>query len=249
MSSISASRLLIDEGIEPVMQMVTRDRNRIAIQSDIFGAYALGIKNILCLTGDHQSFGNQPQSANVFDIDSIQLISIVKKMRDEGKILNEIEIQGNPKMFIGAVENPFADPFEYRPIRLAKKIKAGADFIQTQCIYDIKRFTKWMELVRNMGLDEKVFIIAGVTPLKSFEMAKYINDRVSGIKIPDEILERMRKTPKEKQKEEGIKICVETIEQIKNIKGIKGVHIMAIEWESIVGEIVKQAGLYPRPKD
>lgn len=246
MSSIATCALLAQMGLEPVMQMVTRDRNRIAIQSDVFGATALGIKNMLCLTGDHQIFGNQKEAANVFDIDSIQLVQCVKTMRDEGKLLGgEEEIEGEIKLFIGAAANPFADPFEFRVVRLAKKVKAGADFIQTQCIYDMKRFKEWMEMVRNRGLHEKVHILAGITPLKSGGMARYMDRNVAGISIPDTIVQRMVKAREPAQ--EGIKICVEQIEQLREIKGVHGLHLMAIEWEQMVPEIVRHAGLLPRP--
>jgi len=246
MSSIAASSLLIQRDLEPVMQMVTRDRNRIAIQSDIFGATALGIRNMLCLTGDHQSFGNQIDSKNVHDLDSIQLIDCVRTMRDEGTILGgEEEVEGQLRIFIGAAANPFGDPFEFRVIRLAKKIHAGVDFIQTQCIYDMNRFKEWMQMVRDQGLHEKVHIMAGVTPLKSAGMARYMNKNVSGITIPGELIDRMAKAPK--PAEEGIKICVEQIEELKEMEGIHGVHIMAIEWEHKMGQITEEAGLLPRP--
>lgn len=247
MSSIATGVILKDMGIEPIMQMVTRDRNRIAIQSDIFGAAALGIKNILCLTGDHQSFGNHPASKNVFDLDSVQLIQTVKMMRDEGKVLGGDEIVGVPKMFIGAAVNPFADPFEFQVIRLAKKIKAGVDFVQTQCIYNLDKFEKWMEMVRDQGLHEKVYILAGVTPLKSVGMAYYIQRNVAGMDVPESVIERLKGVPKEKCKEEGIKICIESIQRLREVKGIAGIHLMAIEWEEIVGEIVRSAGFFPRP--
>jgi methylenetetrahydrofolate reductase (NADPH) len=234
-------------GLEPVMQMVTRDRNRIAIQSDIFGATALGIKNMLCLSGDHQNFGNQKDATNVFDIDSIQLIQCVKTMRDEGKLLGgEEKIEGEIKLFIGAAANPFADPFEFRVVRLAKKARAGVDFIQTQCIYDMDRFKEWMRMVRDRGLHEKLHILAGVTPLKSGGMARYMAKNVAGIIIPDALIERMVKAKEPAQ--EGIKICVEQIEQLREIKGVHGVHLMAIEWEEKVSEITTAAGLLPRPK-
>jgi methylenetetrahydrofolate reductase (NADPH) len=206
MSSISACTHLIQMGIEPVMQMVTRDRNRIALQSDIMGAYSLGIQNMLCLSGDHQSFGSEPGAMNVFDIDSVHLINTVKTMRDEGKDMSGYELNGAPKMFIGAAENPFADPFEYRVIRLAKKVAAGADFIQTQCVYDIKRFKDWMVQAEDKGLTQKIHIMAGVTPLKSARMAKYMAAKVSGIIIPEAVIKRMEGTAKEKAAAEGIKI-------------------------------------------
>jgi methylenetetrahydrofolate reductase (NADPH) len=246
MSSIATCALLAQMGLEPVMQMVTRDRNRIAIQSDIFGATALGIKNMLCLSGDHQIFGNQKEAANVFDIDSIQLLQCVKTMRDDGMLLGkEEEIEGKINLFIGAAANPFADPFEFRVVRLAKKVKAGADFIQTQCIYDMERFKEWMRMVRDRGLHKKVHILAGVTPLKSGGMARYMAKNVAGITIPDSIIDRLVKAKEAAQ--EGIKICVEQIKQLREIEGVHGIHLMAIEWEQRVPEIVKQAGLLPRP--
>jgi methylenetetrahydrofolate reductase (NADPH) len=248
MSSISASLHLLQMGLEPVMQMVTRDRNRIALQSDILGAYSLGIRNILCLSGDHQTFGSQPGAMNVYDIDSTHLINTVRTMREEGKDMSGYGLNGAPQMFIGAAENPFADPFEYRVIRLAKKAAAGVDFIQTQCVYDIKRFKEWMAQARERGLTEKIYILAGVTPLKSLKMAQYMATRVSGIKIPPGIIKRMEGVSKEKAAGEGIKICLETIQELREIEGLRGIHIMAIEWEERVPEIVKAAGLYPRPQ-
>lgn len=248
MSSIAASVLMLQEGMEPVMQMVCRDRNRIAMQSDILGACSLGIKNMLCLSGDHQKFGDHPQAKNVFDLDSIQLINTVKTMRDEGKFQGGQEIKGAPKLFIGAAENPFADPFEIRVPRLAKKVAAGVDFIQTQCIFNLPKFEEWMKQVVDRGLHEKVYIMAGLTPFKSFGMAKYMANNVPGMDVPEDLLKRMKDTPKEKQAEEGITIAVETLEKLKAMKGVAGVHIMAIEWEEKVGEIAKKGGLLPRPK-
>ncbi len=247
MSSLSSSVILKDMGFDPIWQMVCRDRNRIAIQSDILGAAALGINNLLCLSGDHQSFGDNPKAKNVYDIDSIQLIQTVKMLRDEGKFLGGDEVKGAPALFIGAAENPFADPFEIRAMRLGKKVKAGADFIQTQCIFNMEKFAKWMEEVRERGLHEQVAILAGVTPMKSAGMAKYMKKNVPGMDVPDSLIERISAVPKENQAEEGVKICVEMIKQLKEIKGVRGVHIMAIEWEEKVAEIVKAAGLAPRP--
>ncbi|MFC2033072.1 methylenetetrahydrofolate reductase [Chloroflexota bacterium] len=247
MSSIAACNHLLQMGIEPVVQMVTRDRNRIALQSDIMGAYSLGMRNILCLSGDHQTFGSQPDALNVFDIDSMQLVRMVKDMRDEGKDMSGYELNGAPQMFIGAAANPFADPFEYRITRLAKKIDAGVDFIQTQCVYNMEKFREWMRLAREEGLTGKVYIMAGVTPLKSVGMARYMASKVAGIEIPDAVIKRMSSVPKEKAAEEGMKICMETIEELRRIEGVRGVHIMAIESEDKVGEIVETAGLLPRP--
>ncbi|MFH1113667.1 MAG: methylenetetrahydrofolate reductase [Pseudomonadota bacterium] len=247
MSSIASAVIMMQEGMEPVMQMVCRDRNRIAIQSDILGGAALGVKNMLCLSGDHQKFGDHPQAKNVFDIDSIQLISTVRRMRDEGKFLGGDDIKGVPKLFVGAAANPFADPFEIRVPRLAKKVSAGVEFVQTQCIFNMKKFSEWMKGVVDRGLHEKVFILGGVTPFKSFGMARYMAKNVPGMDVPDELLDRMKGTPKESQAEEGIKIAVETIQQLREMKGIAGVHIMAIEWEEKVGVIAEKSGLLPRP--
>jgi len=234
-------------GLEPILQMVTRDRNRIALQSDILGAASFDIHNILCLSGDHQSFGDSPQGQNVFDIDSIQLIQTVRHMRDEGKFLGGDEIKRPPQMFVGAAANPFADPFEIRVRRLAKKIAAGVEFIQTQCIYNLDKFELWMKQARDVGLHEKVYILAGVTPFKTAGMAKYMKNRVPGMDVPDEVVERMSGVPKEKQSEEGINICVESIQRLKEVEGVRGFHVMAIEWEEMVPEIVKRSGLHPRP--
>lgn len=247
MSSFAACLIIRQIGLHPILQMVTRDRNRLAMQSDIIGTYTHGIDTMLCLTGDHPCFGDHPMAANVYDLDSIQFVQMVKGMRDEGRFQGGDEIQNPPKMFIGAAANPFGDPFELRVARLAKKVKAGADFIQTQCIYDLERFEKWMEGVRDRGLDEKVSILAGVTPLKSAGMAKYMKNKVPGMSVPDDLIKRMSGVAKDKQAKEGIKICVETMQRLKEMKGVRGFHIMAIEWEQKVPEIVERAGLYPRP--
>ena len=248
MSSWATSLIVIQEGLEPNYQMVCRDRNRLAIQSDILGSYAHGIRNMLALTGDHQQFGDHPKTKGVFDIDSIQLISMVKKMRDEGQFLNGVEIDIPPKLFIGAAANPFAEPFEWRVHRLAKKIEAGADFIQTQCIYNMDKFRQWIEMANDMGLTEKIHILAGVTPLKSVGMAKYMSTSVPGLDVPDEHIKRLQGVEKKQQGSEGIKIACEQIEQFKEMKGVAGVHLMAIEWEHRVPEIAEQAKVLPRPQ-
>jgi methylenetetrahydrofolate reductase (NADPH) len=259
MSSIAAGSILVQEGLEPIIQMTCRDRNRLAIQSDLLGAAALGMKNVLCLSGDHQSFGNHPTAKNVHDIDSMQLVRMVKDLRDESKFQCGEEIKGGgPCFFIGAAANPFGDPFEWRPYRLAKKVTAGADFIQTQLIYDIPRFEEFMKKVVDMGLHEKVAILAGVGPLKSSGMARYMRDKVPGMIVADEYVDRMTAAvagiPKEEKaarrdawRGEGIKICIEQIQQLMEVEGVAGVHVMAIEWEEAVQPIVEGAGLLPRP--
>jgi len=248
LSSIAAGVHILDSGIEPIVQMTCRDRNRIAMQSDLMGAYSLGMRNVLCLSGDHQQFGNHPTSKNVYDVDSMQLIQLLRRMRDEKKFFSGEEIKEHePRFFIGAVANPFADPFEYRVARLEKKVEAGAEFIQTQCIFDMERFERFMEMVRARGIDERVHILAGVTPLKGWRAAKYIQNNVSGMIVPEELVQRLKGA--EDPKKEGVAICIEQIKYIKeNIKGVHGVHIMAIAWEEVVPEIVEKCGLYPRPK-
>ena len=252
MSSLGAGLIAKENGVEPIVQITCRDRNRLASQSDVLGAAALGINNILCLTGDHQKFGNHPASKNVFDMDSIQLIHMLRQMRDDGKFQCGEDIRTSkkaeivaPKVFLGAAANPFGDPFEFRVIRLAKKINAGVDFIQTQCIFDMDRFGRWLSEANDQGLTEKVFLLAGVTPFKSAGMAKYMRDSVAGITVPDELVKRMQQA--EDAPEEGIKICVEQIQQLREMKGVSGIHLMAIEWEAKVPEIAERAGLLPRP--
>lgn len=247
MCSLASCIRIKQLGFEPVLQMTTRDRNRIGLQSDLLGAGAFGIYNVLCLTGDHQRFGDQPNAANVFDLDSTQLIQTVKQMRDEGKFLGGHEMEVRPQMFIGAAENPFADPFEIRVLRLAKKVAAGAQFIQTQCIYNMEKFKLWMRQIVDRGLHERVSILAGITPMKSLGMAKYMKSRVPGMDVPDDVIKRLQGAPKGKVAEEGITMAVEQIQELKECPGVRGFHIMAVEWEEKVPEIVERAGLYPRP--
>jgi methylenetetrahydrofolate reductase (NADPH) len=248
MSSWAASLILIQEGLEPNYQMVCRDRNRLAMQSDILGAYALGIRNMLCLSGDHQQFGDHPTAKGVFDIDSMQLINMVKRMRDEGKFMSGEDIAEPPKIFIGAAANPFAEPFRWRVHRLAKKVEAGVDFVQTQCIYNMEKFREWIKQANDMGLAEKVYILAGVTPMKSVGMARYMQSKVPGMDVPPSIIKRLQGAGKGKVGEEGIKIACEQIEEFKEMKGVAGVHLMAIEWEHRVPEIAERAKVLPRPK-
>jgi 5,10-methylenetetrahydrofolate reductase len=248
MSSWAACILGKEEGLEPTVQMTCRDRNRIALQMDILGVSALGINNLLCLTGDHQVFGNHPMAKGVWDLDSMQLIKMVKDMRDEKKFQCDDEMDMGPRLFIGAAANPFADPFEFRVLRLANKVAAGADFIQTQIIYNVDKFAKWMEAVREKGLHEQVKILAGVAPIKSIGAARYMQKKVPGMDVPEEIIDRLKGVPKEDVSKEGIKVCVDIINQVREIKGVAGIHLMAIEWEEAVHEIVEQAGLLPRPQ-
>ena len=246
-SSFASCVLLNQAGYQVILQMTCRDRNRIALQGDLLGASAVGIKNVLCLTGDDVVIGDQPQAKRVFDLDSIQLLRTAKTMRDENMFLSGRKLLTPPNLFLGAAANPFVEPFDFRPLRLAKKIRAGADFIQTQYCFDIQRFTKYMEQVRNLGLHEKCFIIVGVGPLRSERSVEFLSTKVPGVFIPDAIVSRMRKTQSSRQKEEGKKICVEIIKQVMEINGVAGVHVMAYKQEDAVGEILEIAGLLPRP--
>ncbi len=246
-SSVAMCALLTRAGYEPVYQVTCRDRNRIAIQGDMLGAAAMGVLNVLCLTGDDVTAGDQPEAKRVYDFDSIQLLRTARTMRDEGVFLSGRKITTPPCFFLGAAANPFVPPYEWRPQRLSKKIAAGAQFIQTQYCFDLPRFKEYMHQVRDLGLDKQAFILAGVGPLKSAGAAEFMRTKVPGVVIPDQYVDRLKKTPKEKQQEEGKKICIELIEQIREIDGIAGIHIMAYRQEELVAEIVEQAGLMPRP--
>ncbi len=248
MSSIGAGLLTLSEGVEPVIQMTCRDRNRIGMQSDLLGATAMGLKNLLCLTGDHQKFGNHAGAKGVFDMDAIQLLGMVRDMRDNRKFQCGEAIKSHePRLFLGCAANPFAGPNErYRAARLAKKVTNGADFVQTQIIYNVERFARFMAAVRELGLHEKAYILAGVTPPRSLGMARYMKSSVPGLDVTDEVIKRMQGA-KDKE-EEGINICVDIINQVREIAGVAGVHVMAIEWESATAEIVKRAKLGDRPQ-
>ena len=246
MSSMGCCALLTRAGYDPVLQVSCRDRNRIAIQGDLLGAAAMGVKNVLCLTGDDVTNGDQPEAKRVFDFDSIQLLQVARMMRDQGVFLSGRKLSTPPRFFLGAAANPFVPPLEWRPHRLTKKVAAGADFIQTQYCFDIGRFKQYMQRVRDLGLHERVFILAGVGPLRSDKAAEFMRTKVPGVWIPDEIVERLRKTPKAQKKAEGIQICVEMIQQIHEIEGVHGVHLMAYRQEETVAQIVEMAGLLER---
>ena len=251
MSSIAASRILLQEGLEPVMQMVCRDRNRIAIQSDLLGASALGLRNVLCLSGDHQSAGaggklrGHPGAKNVYDIDSIQLVAVVKGLRDQAMQEGGDSISPAAPFFIGAAWTPLGPPEKFRTIRLAKKINAGANFIQTQAVYDIKRFAEAVRRAEDMGLTDRAAILPGIIIPRSAGMLRYMNANVPGVEVPDEIIQRMKDASD--PQEEGIKIALELISAVKSLSGIKGVHLQAIEAEGLLPDLIKAAGLLPRP--
>lgn len=257
LSSIATGIILAREGLEPVIQMTCRDRNRIAIQSDLLGACVHGIRNVLCLSGDHQSFGNHPGAKNVHDIDSMQLLRLVRDMREHRFQCGEEIRGGGPAMFIGTAASPFSSPVRMRPLRLAKKVAAGADFVQTQMIFDVARFRDYMRQVVDLGLHERVSILAGVGPLKNARMARYLHERIPGIEVPEACIARMEaaargiadeQAQQQAARAEGINMCIEQIEQIRQIEGIAGIHVMAIQWEAAIRPIVERAGLYPRPR-
>ena len=248
MSSVAICALLTRAGYDPVYQVACRDRNRIAIQGDLLGAAAMGVGNVLCITGDDVTAGDQPEAKRVFDFDSIQLLNTARTMRDEGVFLSGRKLTTPPRLFLGAAANPFVPPYEWRPLRLAKKIAAGADFIQTQYCFDIPRLQEYMSRIRDMGLHEKAFILIGVGPLRSDRAAEFMRNNVPGVVIPDAIVERLRKTPKKRRRAEGKQICVEIIQQVREIEGVAGVHVMAYRQEELVAEIIEESGLLPRPR-
>lgn len=247
MSALAACALLVEEGIEPIMHVTCRDRNRLALQSDLLGASALGIHNILCLTGDHMVHGDHPQAKPVFDLDSIQLIGLAHHLTTEGRYLSGRPIDPPPRLFTGTTENPFAPPHDFRPLRLQKKIEAGARFVQTQIIFNVERFRKFMARVCALGLDRRAPILAGVAPLRSARAAIYMRDRVPGMEVPDALVRRMEAAgpDRTRREEEGLRICCEIIDQVRAIPGVAGFHLMPIHWEAAVAEITSRSGLSP----
>jgi methylenetetrahydrofolate reductase (NADPH) len=243
MPSWAGCLVAMQEGVEPVMQLQCRDRNRIALQSDLLGAAALEIPNVLLLTGDHPRFGDHPDAKPVFDLDSIQLIWTARTMREQRKLLSGRDLQPAPDWFIGAVENPFAPPLKWRAERLGKKIAAGAQFCQTQFIFDVKLFADWMHMVRDLGLERRCFILAGVGPIKSLRALEHMRNEVPGMYIPEAVVRRLRGVPQDRVAAEGATLCSEIISEIKQIPGVAGVHVMAFNWEDAIPEILDRAGL------
>lgn len=244
MSSLMSSAFAIEGGIEPIMQLTCRDRNRLAQQSEVISASAAGVRNLLCLTGDHMCFGNHPDAKGVFDLDSVQLIHTVSEL-NAGRFLCGDEYKPKTKVFIGGAANPFAEPFPMRIVNLAKKINAGARFIQTQPVFDVPRFERWMAAVREEGLHEQAFILAGVMPVRSVKALLYMKESVPGMSIADEYVRRMEGAAD--PKEEGVAICVELMKQLRQVEGVAGIHVMPVMWESITPRLVEEAGLLPRP--
>jgi len=241
MSSVSMCALLTRRGYSMIMQVSCRDRNRIAIQGDVLGASAMGVSNILCLTGDGVQSGDHPEAKPVFDMDCMTSLTMLRGMRDDGEFLSGRKITSPPQVFLGAAANPFAPPFDYRPLRLAKKVSAGAQFVQTQYCFDIDRLKDYMAKVCDLGLHEKVYILPGVGPLASAKSAEWIRNNVAGVHIPDSVIKRLAGA--EDQKQEGVNMCIEMVQQIRQIAGVSGVHLMAYKQEHRVAEIVEKTGV------
>jgi len=241
MSSVGMCSLLTRRGYAMVMQVSCRDRNRIAIQGDVLGASAMGVSNILCLTGDGVQCGDHPEAKPVFDLDCMSTLRMIRGMRDDERFLSGRKLTSPPPVFIGGAANPFAPPHDYRPLRLAKKVDAGAQFVQTQYCYDVEMFKSYMQAVRDAGTDERVFILSGVGPLASARSAEWICNNVAGVHIPTAVIDRLRRA--KNQAEEGVKICVELMQQLKEIKGVHGIHIMAFRQEHRVAEIVERSAV------
>jgi len=246
MSSVGVCALLTRAGYEPVMQVSCRDKNRIAIQGDLLGAAAMGVRNLLCLTGDGVQAGDQPEAKPVFDLDSISLLRMARMMRDESHFLSGRKLDVPPRLFLGAAANPFIPPYDFRPLRMGKKIDAGAEFIQTQYCFDFPRLCQFMSAVRDLGLHERAFILVGVGPLRSAKAAEWMRTHVPGVVIPDSIIDRLKGVLPAQQREEGKRICIEMIQKVREVKGVSGVHVMAYRQEELVAEIIQEAGLLPR---
>src|SRR2546428_1232408 len=247
MSSLAAAHLLVEKGFEPIMQLTVRDRNRLALQADLLGAAALSIHNLLLMSGDDVTAGDHPEASRIYDIDSMQLVEVAAGMRDRGTYLSGRKLEQSPAFFIGAVEDPFAPPLEFRPLRLQKKVRAGADFIQTQLVFDVPLFTRFMSMVGDLGQRDKVFIIPSIGIPRSARGARFMREKVPGLHVPDAIVDRLEKTPPARQSQEGVQIAVELVKAVREIPGVAGVHLIGIKWEEGVVQVAEAAGLLPRP--
>jgi methylenetetrahydrofolate reductase (NADPH) len=247
LSPMAAAHLLADAGLEPIMQFVCRDRNRLALQSDMLGAAALGVRNVLCMTGDDVSVGDHPEAKPIYDIDSVHLLRIARIMRDNGTYLSGRPLTNPPDFLIGAVENPFAPPLEFRPMRLGKKIEAGAEFFQTQICFNLAKMRLFMTRCADLGLLERTWVLAGVFVPRSARAVRYLRDQVPGIDVPDEVVERLDAVSLDGQRAEGIRLALDVVEEVRAMPGVSGVHLMTIKNEEAIVEVVEQAGLLPRP--
>jgi methylenetetrahydrofolate reductase (NADPH) len=245
LSSLGGSVLAMRAGLEPVMQLTCRDRNRIGLQSDLLSAGALGIPNVLLLTGDHPRFGDHPDAKPVFDLDGVQLTWLARTLRDNGVLMSGQPLSVRPNWLIGTVENPFAPPTEFRARRLAKKVAAGAEFVQTQYVFDVEAFERWMARLGELGVTGRCAVLAGVGPIRSLRVLEYLRTGVPGIHIPEHVAGRLRGVPGDRVADEGIALCVETIQRLRDIPGVAGVHLMAFGYERGVPDIVRRAGVGP----
>jgi methylenetetrahydrofolate reductase (NADPH) len=246
-SSLAAAHLLVEKALEPIMQLTVRDRNRLALQADLLGAAALGVHNIVLMSGDDVTAGDHPEARRIYDIDSMQLVEVAAGLRDRGMYLSGRKLEQAPNFFIGAVENPFAPPLEFRPLRLQKKVRAGADFIQTQLVFDVPIFARFMAMVGELGLLDKVFIIPSIGIPRSARGARYMKDKVAGLHVPDSLVARLDKTPPARQADEGVQIAVELVRAVRAVPGVAGVHLIGIKWEEGIVQVAEAAGLLPRP--
>ena len=246
LGSLAGSLAVMQEGVEPVMQLQCRDKNRIGLQSELLSAAALGVPNVLLLTGDHPRFGDHPEAKPVFDLDSIQLVWTARMLRDQKKLLSGRDLRVPPRYFIGCVENPFAPPLRFRAERLGKKVAAGARFVQTQFIFDVEIFARWMADVRALGLHEQCWVLAGVGPIKSLRALEHMQNEVPGMYVPDEVVRRLRGVPSDRVAREGLNLCAEIVQQVREIPGVAGVHLMAFSWEDAIPEILERAGIGKR---
>ena len=246
LASWAGSVLALRNGIEPVMQLTTRDRNRIALQSDLISAGAVDIPNVLMLSGDHPTFGDHPDAMPVFDLDSVQLIWAARLMRDQGRLLSGKPVKPAPQWLIGAVENPFAPPLRFRAARMGKKVAAGAEFIQTQFVFELGIFTRWMGEVTDLGLEQRCGVLAGVGPIRTVRAMEFMQSKVPGIHIPDDVVRRLRSVPSDQVAAQGMTLCVETIRRLRETPGVAGVHVMAFGQEQLIPELLERAGIPPR---
>lgn len=246
-SNVAAARLLLDRGVEPIVQFTCRDRNRLALQADLLGAAALGVRNVVMMSGDDVTAGDHPEAKPIYDVDSCHALRIARIMRDDGTYLSGRKLTQAPSFLIGAVENPFAPPAEFRPVRLGKKIEAGAEFVQTQIVFNVARMRGFMARASDLGLPEKAFILGSVFVLRSARAARYLRDQVPGVDVPDETIRRMEGVPAEAQAEEGIAIALEIVDELRQMQGVAGLHLMSINWEAAVPRVVEGSGLLPRP--
>jgi methylenetetrahydrofolate reductase (NADPH) len=248
MSPVASGHLALDAGLEPILQLTCRDRNRLGLQADVLGAAALGIRNVEAMTGDDVSAGDHPEARPLWDLDSIHLIRTLRLLRDRGTYLSGRPLDEPLRLFVGAVENPFAPPHEFRPVRLQKKVEAGAEFVQTQIVFNVPRLRAFMERVVDLGVAEHCFVLPSVCVPRSARAARYVRDQVPGIDVPEHVIRRLEGVPLDRQAEEGIRVALEILAEVRDLPGVAGVHVIAINWGEAIPRVVEEAGLLPRPE-